>query len=135
MTSAEWMVSFTDCSWIRQPCATMVWYQTIRGERMLMTFALRIGNRATLIRSPGARAYGMLIALTHTELEHLYGAAGLEQYQPEAVLATRMEGGCVPALCYNLPLEPRAEARDLQYAVRLQQTLRDLGFPAGTRTR
>jgi hypothetical protein len=31
-------------------------------------FALRIGNRATLVSSPGARAYGMLIALTHSEL-------------------------------------------------------------------
>jgi hypothetical protein len=93
-------------------------------------FALRIGHRATLIRSRGARAYGMLIAVTHRELEHLYGAPGLEQYRPEAVLATRMEGGSVPALCYNLLLEPHADRSNPQYAVRLQQTLRDLGFPA-----
>jgi hypothetical protein len=32
-------------------------------------FALRIGNRTTLIPSPGGRAYGMLVALTHRELE------------------------------------------------------------------
>lgn len=93
-------------------------------------FALRIGNRATLIRSSGARAYGMLIALTHKELDQLYGAPGLEHYRPEAVLAKRMEGGSVPALCYNLLSEPRADERNPEYAVRLQQTLRDLGFPS-----
>ena len=35
-------------------------------------FALRIGQRATLLPAAGARAYGMLIALTHRELERLY---------------------------------------------------------------
>ena len=30
-------------------------------------FALRIGQRATLVPSPRARAYGMLIALTQAE--------------------------------------------------------------------
>ena len=92
-------------------------------------FALRIGNRATLIASPGARAYGMLIALTHSELDHLYRAPGLDQYRPEAVMAKLMEGGSVAALCYNLVVEPRADERNLEYAGRLQRTLRDLGFP------
>ena len=68
-------------------------------------FALRIGNRATLVPSAGARAYGMVIALTHSELQHLYGAPGLDQYRPEAVLARLMDGVAVPALCYNLLVE------------------------------
>jgi hypothetical protein len=92
--------------------------------------ALRIGNRATLVSSPGARAYGMLIALTHSELEHLYGAPGLDQYRPEAVLARLTAGGSVPALCYNLLVEPTAVERNPDYAARLQRTLRDLGFPS-----
>jgi hypothetical protein len=50
-------------------------------------FALRIGRRATLLPSSGARSYGMLFALTHSELDRLYAAPGLEQYRPEAVLA------------------------------------------------
>jgi hypothetical protein len=65
-------------------------------------FALRIGQRATLVPSSGARAYGMLIALTHAELERLYRAPGLELYRPEAVVAHTFENGLVPALCYNL---------------------------------
>jgi hypothetical protein len=93
-------------------------------------FALRIGQRATLIASPGARAYGMLIALTHSELDRLYGAPGLDQYRPEAVLAHLLEGGSVPALCYNLRSEPPAHERNSDYAARLQQTLRQLDFPA-----
>ena len=39
-------------------------------------FALRIGQRATLLPSSSARAYGMLIELTHQELERLYTARG-----------------------------------------------------------
>jgi hypothetical protein len=93
-------------------------------------FALRIGNRATLVPSAGARAYGMVIALTHSELQHLYGAPGLDQYRPEAVLARLMDGVAVPALCYNLLVEPQADERNLDYAARLQQALRQLEFPS-----
>jgi hypothetical protein len=91
--------------------------------------ALRIGNRATLVATPGARAYGMLIALTHSELERLYDAPGLEQYRPEAVLAHPLDGGSVPALCYNLLVAPRADEKNPDYAVRLQRALRELHFP------
>jgi hypothetical protein len=93
-------------------------------------FALRIGQRATLIPSAGARAYGMLIALTHSELERLYNAPGLDQYRPEAVLARLLGGGSLPALCYNLRVEPRIDERNPDYALRLQRVLRDLNFPS-----
>ena len=92
-------------------------------------FALRIGQRATLVPSPGARAYGMLIALTHAELERLYNAPGLEHYRPEAVLAQPLEGIAVPALCYNLLQAPEAHERNPDYARRLKSVLTKLGFP------
>jgi Gamma-glutamyl cyclotransferase, AIG2-like len=93
-------------------------------------FALRIGQRATLIPCEGARAYGMLFALTHSELERLYNAPGLDQYRPEAVLARLVGGGgSAPALCYNLRVEPRDDERNPEYALRLQRVLRDLNFP------
>ena len=47
-------------------------------------FALRIGQRATLLPSAGARAYGMLYGVTHADLDRLYTAPGLEHYRPEA---------------------------------------------------
>jgi hypothetical protein len=48
----------------------------------------------------------MLFALTHSELERLYTAPGLEQYRPDAVLAQPLEGTPGPALCYNLREAP-----------------------------
>ena len=92
-------------------------------------FALRIGYRATLTPLEGARAYGMLIALTHSELERLYSGPGVDQYRPEAVVAQVMRGGMAPALCYNLVVEPKPEERNQDYALRLQRTLRSLNFP------
>jgi hypothetical protein len=92
-------------------------------------FALRIGKRATLIPSPGARAYGMLISLTHAELERLYSAPGLESYRAEAVVAHSDEGEAVPALCYNLVQAPEPDERNPEYAARLRSVLEELGFP------
>jgi len=92
-------------------------------------FALRIGRRATLVPSPGARAYGMLFALTHAEVDRLYGAPGLEEYRPEAVLARPLAGTPTPALCYNLRDAPRADERNPEYAARLQRALSKLDFP------
>lgn len=93
-------------------------------------FALRIGQRATLIPSNEARAYGMVYALTHSDLERLYAAPGLDQYQPEAVLAQQLGGPSAPALCYNLREAPQADERNPEYALRLQGVLRSLGFPS-----
>jgi len=92
-------------------------------------FALRIGQRATLVPSPGARAYGMLISLTHADLDRLYGASGLEAYRPEAVVAHPFEGGAIPALCYNLVQAPEPHERNPEYAMRLRSVLENLGFP------
>jgi len=93
-------------------------------------FALRIGERATLVPCPGANAYGMLIALTHAELERLYGAPGLELYRPEAVVAELLGGGAAPALCYNLVQAPEPHERNPEYARRLQSVLAKCGFPS-----
>ncbi|MGI9293063.1 MAG: gamma-glutamylcyclotransferase [Pseudomonadales bacterium] len=92
-------------------------------------YALRIGRRATLIPTSGARAYGMIFALTHDELEKLYTAPGLEEYRPEAILAQTLEGGTLPALCYNLREAPRPDEANPEYAARLRETLRKLDFP------
>ena len=93
-------------------------------------FSLRIGQRATLVPSPGQRAYGMVVALTHAELERLYGAPGLEHYRAEAVLAQVIDGPAVAALCFNLLHPPGAHEANPDYASRLAQVLTRLGFPA-----
>ena len=93
-------------------------------------FALRIGQRATLVPAAGSRAYGMLFALTHADLDCLYAAPGLEKYRPVAVLAQPLGGMPTPALCYVLPEAPRPDERNPEYAARLQRALTKLGFPA-----
>ena len=93
-------------------------------------FTLRIGQRATLIPTTGACAYGMLIALTHHEIAQLYSAPGLQHYLPEAVLAHTIEGQDIPALCYNLAEPPSASERNPAYAAQLKALLQVLDFPA-----
>jgi hypothetical protein len=93
-------------------------------------YALRIGRRATLIPSPEGRAYGMVFALTHTDLERLYSAPGLEEYRPEAILVRLLEGGVLPALCYNLSEPPQPGEANPEYAARLRGALSKLGLPS-----
>jgi hypothetical protein len=95
----------------------------------VVDFALRIGQRATLVPYPGSRAYGLVIALTHAELERLYSAPGLQVYRPEAVVAHTTDGEAIPALCYNLVQAPDPHERNAEYARRLRSVLEDLGFP------
>ena len=92
-------------------------------------FALHIGRRATLVPTPGGRAYGMVFALTHADLAKLYNAPGLEDYRPEAVQVQIMEGETLPALCYNLLDEPSPDEANSEYAARLKAVLTKLGFP------
>jgi hypothetical protein len=116
---------FMDVSILRQNGVT----PTNLRRAYVADLALRIGQRATLVPSSGARAYGVLMALSHSNLEKLYSAPGLEQYRPEAVLGHTLDGVSVPALCYNLREEPQPGERNPEYAMRLQGVLSNLGFP------
>ena len=92
-------------------------------------FALRIGKRATLVPGPGARVYGMVVALTQVELDRLYSAPGLEGYRPEEVLACSFDGEAISAVCYTLAKAPDSGERNPDYAKRLRGVIENLGFP------
>jgi hypothetical protein len=92
-------------------------------------YALQIGRRATLVPVERARAYGLVLALTHDDLDRLYSSPRLLDYRPEAVLVSLLDGGSLPALCYNLLEPPEPEERNAAYAARLRETLGRLGFP------
>lgn len=96
-------------------------------------FELRIGQRATLIPLKNARAYGMLISLTQSELDHLYSAPGLEDYRPEEVVAYSIGNETTPAICYNLGQIPDPGERDPKYAERLKFVLKKPGVSTGLR--
>ena len=93
-------------------------------------FALRIGQRATLLRVPEARVHGILMELTHAEIEQLYSEPSVRAYRPEAVLAELTDGSRVPALCFNLPVPPGPEEVNSDYATKLRDLARRLGLPS-----
>lgn len=93
-------------------------------------YTIRIGNRATLWPAPGSSAHGLLMDLTHSEIDLLYGAPGLEAYRPEAVAAAVGEGPPIPALCFNLVALPSADEANPEYAAQLRQLANQLALPS-----
>ena len=96
----------------------------VRGMR------LRIGERAALELDPEGVVYGILVELTHGDIERLYAEPSVAPYRPEAVLAEPDEGEPVAALCYNLPSAPTDEP-NLEYSRKLRELATRLDLPAG----
>jgi hypothetical protein len=92
-------------------------------------YTIRIGNRATLWPAAESSAHGLLMDLTHSEIDLLYAAPGLEAYRPEAVAAVVAEGPPVPALCFNLVSSPSAGEANPEYAAQLRQLASRLALP------
>lgn len=92
-------------------------------------FSLRIGQRATLVPSQEGRAFGMLMQLTHDELDRLYSDPSVEAYRAEPVMAELGDLSRIPALCFNLPVAPGPSEADPDYAAKLRDLARRLGFP------
>jgi Gamma-glutamyl cyclotransferase, AIG2-like len=93
-------------------------------------FALRIGQRATLLRNPNGLAHGILMELTHAEVEQLYSDPSVRAYRPEAVLCELKDGSRISALCFNLLEPPRPEEANPEYAAKLRALAARLGLPA-----
>ncbi|HEY7566560.1 MAG TPA: gamma-glutamylcyclotransferase family protein [Gemmatimonadaceae bacterium] len=92
-------------------------------------FALRIGQRATLVPSPSGEAHGVVMSLTLAELDRLYSEPSVQAYKPQAVLAQLAGGGTIAALCYNLPEPPAASERNPEYAAKLRVVAEHVGLP------
>jgi hypothetical protein len=92
-------------------------------------FALRIGQRATLIPDPGSTVYGFAMQLTHVEVDQLYSDASVSAYRPEAILARLVDGTAVPALCFNLVSPPADGEANPQYAAKLRDLAHRLQLP------
>lgn len=93
-------------------------------------FALRIGQRATLLRNPNGLAHGILMELTHAEIDQLYAEPTVQAYRPEAVLCELNDGSRIPALCFNLIEPPRPEEANSEYAAKLRGLATRLGLPS-----
>ena len=93
-------------------------------------FALRIGRRATLVPAAGERAHGVVMDLTHDDIDRLYADPSVQAYRPEAVLVELVDGTRIPALCYNLVVPPGADEANPEYAAKLRDLARRLDLPA-----
>ena len=91
-------------------------------------YGLKIGERATLVKSSGQRAYGAIMALSKDELGSLYGESSVADYLPEDIIFTTFEKESLKVVVYNLPLEKLA-GQNKQYAQLLAKTANRIGLP------
>ena len=92
-------------------------------------FSLRLGARATLIPDPGKSVYGVVMSLSHREVDRLYAEPSVAAYRPEAVTARLSEGETIAALCFNLPEVAVEVQSNAGYANKLVAVARKLGLP------
>ena len=71
----------------------------------LQNYALRIGQRATLIPQDGNSIWGVVMALEANELQRLYSQASVKDYQPVAAQCRAGNGKIFPADVYILPAD------------------------------
>jgi Gamma-glutamyl cyclotransferase, AIG2-like len=91
-------------------------------------YALRIGERATLVAEAQARVPGVVMDLTHEEVDRLYAEPSVAMYRPLAVLARLEDGTAIAALAYVLPNPPAPHERNEAYAEKLAEVRRRVGI-------
>jgi hypothetical protein len=100
------------------------------GAAELSDYRIHVGNRATLIPSPGSTSYGMLIDLSEEDANELYLAPDVRDYSPDRVHAVLLSDRATqPSLCYNLAADKLGVGMDSEYADRLSALALQLGFP------
>jgi hypothetical protein len=103
-----------------------------RRPAVLRDWALRVGERATIVPAGGAAVFGIVMTMSLPDLDRLYGQPGLQMYRAAAVLVDDDAGESLPvaALAYVLPEEPGPGDRNPDYAAKLRALAARLGFPA-----
>ena len=91
-------------------------------------FTLRIGERATLVRSAGSRSYGVMMIISPDEANELYAESSVADYAPESVTVELEDGNKVEATCYNLPVD-KVTGTNRVYAEALWEVANSLGLP------
>lgn len=89
-------------------------------------YKLKIGNKATLLRSPGTRTHGIVYSLSHSDINRLYWGAGMDEYAAEALIAN-INNELIPVLCCNLIIPPGESESNLDYARKLKTSMENLG--------
>jgi hypothetical protein len=96
------------CSWTRNSCVGRV-LKPEGGESAASV--LRIGQRAALAPTPGAKVYGLVFSLTRSELDRLYSESSVQAYKPQAVLAQAEASSPPFATTFDSPVAYRTQSR------------------------
>ena len=91
-------------------------------------FALRLGQRATLVRDSSSHAYGVAMTISAREAAALYSDESVSDYVPETVTVSLADDRAIEATCYNLPSDQVA-GTNRAYAESLLKLATRLGFP------
>ena len=91
-------------------------------------FSLRIGERATLLRFAGTRAYGVMMEISSVEVKNLYSESSVADYVPEPVTVQLVDGSQVEASCYILPGD-KITGTNKGYAEALLDVAKELDLP------
>ena len=91
-------------------------------------YALRIRERATLVRRPDSRAYGTMMDIAASEVAELYAEKSVADYLPEPVTVQLTDGAQVEATCFTLPDDGVTGANN-EYAESLLNVAIKLGLP------
>jgi hypothetical protein len=91
-------------------------------------YGLRIGERATLVKSIEQRAYGAIMSLSQEQLSRLYGEPSVADYLPEEITVTTFNKETLKVVVYILPVRKLA-GQNKQYARRLAITASEAGLP------
>jgi hypothetical protein len=94
----------------------------------LYDYALKIGNRASLIPSKNEKTYGILMTMDSAEIKNLYAETSVADYFPEDVNIIINTKESIKAICYILPSESLS-GTNVSYAVSLYKLAKQENFP------
>lgn len=94
----------------------------------LNDYALKIGNRASLIPCKNERSYGIVMTIDDEAIHNLYAEPSVADYIPEEVNIITGTNDSVTATCYNLPSESLAGTNE-SYVMSLHKLAKQEGFP------
>lgn len=92
-------------------------------------YALRIGQRATLVPDKFGTVHGVMMSLTYPEIDRLYADDSVNMYRPIPVVAHTQNGSIIPALCFVLPVAPEPDEFNYDYARKLKEISTIIGLP------
>ena len=94
----------------------------------LNDYALKIGNRASLIPGKNEKSYGIVMTIDNDAIHNLYAEASVADYIPEEVSIITSTNDSIAATCYNLPSKS-ITGTNVLYAASLYKLAKQEGFP------